>query len=179
MIRPSNRGQQRSDSEIAYFSIITISQLTAALTVAASTWYLAVNLTTASDLTAIYNCGAFFAYAFSIPILKEKPRLDKVISVIVAIIGVFIVAYGDGNTDPNTPENIDRPYRIWGNIVIGIGSVLYGLYEVMYKKLACPPDGTSSGRSLIFANTVAASIGLFTMVSLIHICMVYVQGKQS
>jgi len=167
MIQPSNRGQQRSDSEVIYFSIITISQLTAALTVAASTWYLAVNLTTASDLTAIYNCGAFFAYAFSIPILKEKPRLDKVVSVIVAIIGVFIVAYGDGNTDPNTPENIDRPYRIWGNIIIGIGSVLYGLYEVMYKKLACPPDGTSSGRSLIFANTVAASIGLFTMVSLL------------
>ncbi len=37
-------------------------QLTTALTVAGLSWYVAVNKTTPSDLTAIYNCSAFFAY---------------------------------------------------------------------------------------------------------------------
>lgn len=57
----------------------TTAFVTTALTVAGGAWYVAVNLTTASDLTAIYNCSAFFAYAFSIPLLKDKLRLDKIV----------------------------------------------------------------------------------------------------
>lgn len=149
------------------FLLITISKLTAALTVAASTWYIAVNLTTPGDLTAIYNCNAFFAYAFSIPILKEKPRKDKIISVGMAIVGVFIVAYGDGKGEKKEgAAGGEASSRVLGNLFIGGGSVIYGLYEVMYKKMACPPEGTSSGRSVIFANTVASMVGVFTMVSI-------------
>ena len=69
--------------------------VTTALTIAGASWYVAVALTSPSDLTAIYNCSAFFAYAFSIPLLKDKIRFDKVFSVAVAIAGVLIVAYGD------------------------------------------------------------------------------------
>lgn len=68
--------------------------VTCALTVAGGSWYVAVNLTSPSDLTAIYNCSAFFAYAFSVPLLHEKLRLDKSFAVAVAIVGVLIVAYG-------------------------------------------------------------------------------------
>ncbi|KAI9873677.1 MAG: hypothetical protein M1823_007865, partial [Watsoniomyces obsoletus] len=125
--------------------------ITSALTVAGLSWYIAVSLTTPSDLTAIYNCSAFFAYVFSVPLLKEPLRLDKSVAVLIAIGGVLVVAYGD--TDESEGESgSSSGGRFFGNIVIGVGSVLYGLYEVLYKRYACPPEGTSAYRSMVFAN---------------------------
>ncbi|EKV06163.1 hypothetical protein PDIG_79410 [Penicillium digitatum PHI26] len=151
------------------YMLKTTAFVTTALTIAGGSWYVAVNMTTPSDLTAIYNCSAFFAYAFSIPLLKEKLRVDKVFSVAVATIGVMVVAYGDrpnrkvskGGTDENGAQN-----RLLGNIIIGVGSILYGLYEVLYKRFACPPEGTSPGRGTIFANTFGSLIGVFTLLVL-------------
>lgn len=139
--------------------------ITSALTVAGLSWYIAVSMTTAADLTAIYNCSAFFAYVFSVPLLHEPLRLDKSVAVLIAIAGVLVVAYGDtGPSNDEGPGGSERGLanRFMGNLVIGVGSVLYGLYEVLYKRLACPPDGVSPGRGMIFANTFASCIGLFT-----------------
>ena len=162
-------------SPIGYI-LKTTAFVTCALTVAGGSWYVAVDMTSTSDLTAIYNCSAFFAYAFSIPLLKDKLRFDKIFSVGVAIAGVLIVVYGDqavrkhggpsggatgGGDDPEEASN-----RLLGNIVIGIGSVLYGLYEVLYKKLACPPEGTSAMRGMTFAMTFGSLIGCFTLLVL-------------
>ncbi|KAF6231221.1 hypothetical protein HO173_010553 [Letharia columbiana] len=150
--------------------------ITTALTVAGGSWYVAVDMTSASDLTAIYNCSAFWAYIFSIPLLHDKLRFDKAFSVLLAIAGVLILVYGDslptihggksggsvgGGENPDDSSN-----RTLGNIVIGVGSVLYGLYEVLYKKLACPPEGTSPGRGMLFANTFGSLIGCFTLLVL-------------
>jgi drug/metabolite transporter (DMT)-like permease len=165
-----SRGQR---SPWPYFIRMT-SFVTCALTIAGGSWYVAVNLTSPSDLTAIYNCSAFFAYAFSVPLLKEKLRLDKSFSVLVAIIGVLVVAYGDSKEDKSSsvsreatpPADVETKNRLLGNIIIGVGSVLYGLYEVLYKRLACPPEGTSAGRGMIFANTFGSMIGSFTLLVL-------------
>jgi hypothetical protein len=62
--------RQAQVSPVRYMLKMT-AFITCALTLAGGSWYVAVNQTTASDLTAIYNCSAFFAYAFSIPILHE------------------------------------------------------------------------------------------------------------
>lgn len=156
----STRASRRSP--IPYM-LKTTAFVTTALTIAGGSWYVAVNLTTASDLTAIYNCSAFFAYAFSIPLLKEKLRFDKIFSVVVAIFGVLIVVYGDGQRKKGSKDDSEAAHRLLGNIVIGIGSVLYGLYEVLYKRFACPPEGTSPGRGTIFANTFGSLIGAFTL----------------
>ena len=153
--------------------------VTTALTVAGGSWYLAVGWTTGSDLTAIYNCSTFFAYAFSIPLLGDKLRLDKVTSVAVAFAGVLIIAYGDSKAAGEGKSADEAENRTAGNIVIGIGSVLYGLYEVLYKKLACPPDGVSSGRGVIFANTFGSCIGLFTLLVLwIPLPILHVTGLE-
>ncbi|EHL00105.1 putative Uncharacterized vacuolar membrane protein [Glarea lozoyensis 74030] len=78
--------------------------------------------------------------------------------------GVMIIAYGDKDeTVGDDGEKKEAKNRLAGNIVIGIGSVLYGFYEVLYKKLACPPEGTSPGRGMIFANTFGSLIGTFTL----------------
>jgi drug/metabolite transporter (DMT)-like permease len=157
----------------------TTAVVTCALTFAGISWYIAVNLTTASDLTAIYNCSAFFAYVFSVPLLHEKVRLSKVIAVAVAIAGVLIVAYGGTTHKPKhgnksgggaggpdhdkSDENGEHPYRFMGNIIIGVGSVLYGFYEVLYKKVACPPEECSPGKGMVFANAFGSMIGVFTL----------------
>ncbi|KAH0436539.1 hypothetical protein CcaCcLH18_04345 [Colletotrichum camelliae] len=146
------------------YLIRTTAFVTTALTIAGFSWYVAVNLTTPSDLTAIYNCSAFFAYVFSVPLLKEPLRLDKSMAVLVAIAGVLIVAYGDTSPgDDDAAHQKEAGERLTGNLVIGIGSVLYGLYEVLYKRFACPPDGVTPGRGMIFANTFGSCIGAFTL----------------
>lgn len=152
------------------YLIKTTAFVTSSLTVAGLSWYLAVNMTTPSDLTAIYNCSAFFAYAFSVPLLKEKLRLDKSFAVLIAIVGVMVVAYGDtkedktdGEPGESTKHVISAGTQFLGNMIIGAGSVLYGLYEVLYKRLACPPEGVSAGRGMIFANAFGGCIGLFTL----------------
>lgn len=171
-LRPTPR--QIQHSPVPYMLKMT-AFVTCALTVAGGSWYVAVDLTTASDLTAIYNCSAFFAYAFSIPLLHEKVRASKIIAVAIAIAGVLVVAYGDqkpgkhgsksggGAGGDKSPDSSEASNRALGNIIIGIGSVLYGFYEVLYKKLACPPDGCSPGRGMIFANTFGSLIGCFTL----------------
>lgn len=165
------RGQR---SPVPYMLRMT-AFVTCALTVAGGSWYVAVNLTSPSDLTAIYNCSAFFAYAFSVPILKEKLRFDKSFAVLVAIVGVLIVAYGDsvpvihgGKSGGSVGggEEKEASNRVAGNLIIGVGSVLYGFYEVLYKRLACPPEGTSPGRGMVFANTFGSLIGSFTLLVL-------------
>ncbi|KAK0619081.1 hypothetical protein B0T14DRAFT_565973 [Immersiella caudata] len=146
------------------YLIRTTAFVTISLTVAGLSWYLAVSMTTPSDLTAIYNCSAFFAYAFSVPLLKERLRLDKSAAVAIAIVGVLVVAYGDGNGGSSSEgPSLDGGKRLLGNLIIGVGSVLYGLYEVLYKRFACPPEGTSAGRGIIFANTFGSLIGCFTL----------------
>ncbi|KAI0133985.1 hypothetical protein BJ170DRAFT_608186 [Xylariales sp. AK1849] len=146
------------------YLIKTTAFITSALTVAGLSWYLAVDMTTPSDLTAIYNCSAFFAYAFSVPLLKEKLRLDKSLAVAIAIVGVMIIAYGDTKEDDGTGKpGPEAGTRFLGNLIIGAGSVLYGLYEVLYKRWACPPEGVSANRGMIFANTFGSCIGLFTL----------------
>ncbi|KAK9238457.1 hypothetical protein V1525DRAFT_358371 [Lipomyces kononenkoae] len=159
------------------YLIRTITLITVALTVAASTWYVAVNLTTPSDVTAIYNCSAFFAYAFSVPILHDRFKWSKALSVLLAVFGVLIVAYGDAyipsTWTPGDAQDEKSPSpdelasnRFIGNLIIGVGAIMYGLYEVLYKRFACPPSSVSVRRSALFANVVGSSIGLCTFTCL-------------
>jgi drug/metabolite transporter (DMT)-like permease len=156
----------------------TTAFVTTFLTVAGGSWYVAVDMTSPSDLTAIYNCSAFFAYVFSIMLLNDKLRFDKMLSVGLAILGVLIVAYGDSEApkspshggggsggSTHTPDS-ETQNRSLGNLVIGVGSVMYGLYEVLYKRFACPPEGCSPGRGMIFANTFGSMVGCFTFLVL-------------
>ncbi|KIX00237.1 uncharacterized protein Z518_10376 [Rhinocladiella mackenziei CBS 650.93] len=164
----------------------TTAFITTFLTMAGGSWYVAVNLTSPSDLTAIYNCSAFFAYVFSIMLLNDKLRFGKAFSVVLAIIGVLVVAYGDkddstpgpGTSNPGAEKGFGT--KLLGNIIIGIGSVAYGFYEVLYKRFACPPEGTSPGRGMIFANTFGSMVGLFTLTVLwIPLPVLHITGLET
>lgn len=151
--------------------------LTGLLTIAGFTWYGAMAITYAADVTAIYNCSAFTAYIFAIPLLNEKFSWLKANSVIIAVVGVFIVAYAGTGDD----EDSVYPYRFWGNLAISIGAIIYGLYEVFYKRFLCIPAHLSKlitpRRQLVFANFVMSVLGLYTFVIiLLGIIFVHVTG---
>lgn len=143
--------------------------ITLVLTVAGGTWYGAMALTFPSDVTAIYNCSAFTAYAFAIPMLNESFTWLKSSSVFIAVSGVFLVAYSD------TPAE-SYPYRLWGNLIILVGAVLYGYYEVLYKLHCCIPSHLSKvitpRRQATFANFIMGLFGLFTSIILILVIII-------
>ncbi|RII16436.1 hypothetical protein CUC08_Gglean002874 [Alternaria sp. MG1] len=70
---------------------------------------------------------------------------------------------GGGAGGDKAPPSHEAENRAFGNLVIGIGSVLYGLYEVLYKRLACPPEGAAPNKGVIFANLFGSLIGAFTL----------------
>lgn len=143
------------------------------LNVLGSSWYFALTLTTSSDVTLIYNCSAFTAYAFAIVFLGETFSLLKLSSVVFAIIGVIVVTYSGSSSSQDVATN-----RFWGNLIILIGAVLYGLYEVFYKKFLCPPSNTvSSRRQALFSSFTMSMIGVMTALVLwIPLVLVHVSG---
>lgn len=78
-------------------------------------------MTSASDVSAIYNCSAFTAYVFSIPLLGEKFRIDKAFAVAVSLAGVFMIAYDSADSG-----TVAGSRRLLGNLLISVGAVLYG-----------------------------------------------------
>lgn len=144
--------------------------ITLVLTIAGGTWYGSMAMTYASDVTAIYNCSAFTAYAFAIPLLNERFSWLKASSVVIAISGVFIVAYSGDDASAGKGGDGDGevlyPYRVWGNTIIFVGAILYGYYEVLYKKYLCIPEHLAKvitpRRQMTFANFVMAFLGFFT-----------------
>ncbi|KAG7662385.1 uncharacterized protein J8A68_004156 [[Candida] subhashii] len=148
--------------------------ITTVLTVAGFTWYGAMSMTYAADVTAIYNCSAFTAYAFAIPLLNERFSWLKASSVIIAITGVFIVAYS--GADSKTEDETLYPYRFWGNLLILIGAVLYGYYEVLYKKYLCIPYHLTKiitpRRQSTFANFIMGLFGIFTFMIVLTLIII-------
>ncbi|EMG49750.1 hypothetical protein G210_5419 [Candida maltosa Xu316] len=155
------------------YILLKALMVTVVLTIAGFTWYGAMSMTYPADVTAIYNCSAFTAYAFAIPLLNERFSWLKASSVIIALSGVFIVAYSDDGSDTKDQPEEDNPYpyRFWGNLLILIGAILYGYYEVLYKKYLCIPAHLSKvitpRRQSTFANFVMGFFGFYTLTILV------------
>ncbi|PWY99331.1 hypothetical protein BCV70DRAFT_200905 [Testicularia cyperi] len=80
--------------------------LTIGITVPALSWYCAVPMTSMADITAIYNTFSVWALVFSVWFLGEKWQMRKAFSVILACLGVVIVAYG-GAEHRKKPKPLD------------------------------------------------------------------------
>ncbi|KAK4517725.1 uncharacterized protein ATC70_001067 [Mucor velutinosus] len=147
------------------FVIKTSLCLSVLLTLPAYIWYLSVNLTSMSNLTAIYNTGCFFAYLFSILMLHDRLVAAKVGAVLLCMAGVLAMACWP-QQEVNDGEDILQQARGIGKDWIGItvasvGAALYGFYEVYYKKYASPTQPT-----ILFANTITGIIGIVTFLLL-------------
>ncbi|KAG0306093.1 hypothetical protein BGZ98_003000 [Dissophora globulifera] len=125
-------------------------------------WYTCVAMTSMSNLTAIYNTACFFAYLFSVLLLREKIVLNKVLAVFLSLVGVAIISLT--SRDGSAPEGEDLAPGInqgavamTGNVLALIGAALYGFEEVVYKKYASPKV-----QPIVFANTLTGLMGVVT-----------------
>ena len=100
-----------------------------------------------SDITAIWNTNAFFAYIIAVRLFKLNWEPRKLLAVLIATFGVMAVVYGDvgqaesPHTDQseafvNTSETVKPKSPVLGDILTLFASVGYGLYQVMYKRYA-------------------------------------------
>ncbi|KAI8641661.1 hypothetical protein BD408DRAFT_202959 [Parasitella parasitica] len=142
------------------FVIKTSICLSILLTLPAYIWYLSVNLTSMSNLTAIYNTGCFFAYLFSILLLHDRIVAAKVGAVMLCMAGVVAMACWpqkelDGGQDILEGKTVGGDWV--GIAIASFGATLLGFYEVYYKKYASPSEPT-----ILFANTITGIIGIVT-----------------
>ncbi|KAM0745728.1 hypothetical protein T439DRAFT_330372 [Meredithblackwellia eburnea MCA 4105] len=117
-----------------------VVRLTVLIAFPALTWYAAVPLTSMTNITAIYNVFAFWAYLLAIKFLDEEPSRVKLLSVVLAVCGVFTIAYGDSMVAKEEDIPGDAKARMAGNILALVGSISYAWYEVWYKLNASLPE---------------------------------------
>jgi len=128
-----------------------ITLLTLGVTIPALLWFISVSLSPLSDVTAIWNTNAFFAYIITVRLFKLKWEFRKILAVLVATFGVLAVVYGDAR-NPDTPpaDHSQAPdvsvlgprprAPLLGDLLTLCASVGYGLYQVMYKRYAALPS---------------------------------------
>ena len=101
-----------------------------------------------SDVTALWNTNAFFAYVLTVKLFRLKWETRRLTSVVIATLGAALVVYGSSSgTSANsaaetTPAETKAP--LVGDMLTLVASVIYGIYQVLYKMYAAlptPPDG--------------------------------------
>ncbi|KAE9408109.1 hypothetical protein BT96DRAFT_1030180, partial [Gymnopus androsaceus JB14] len=126
--------------------------LTAAISLPAGLWFISIELASVTDVTAIWNTNAFFAYLLTVKIFGLKWETRKLAAVVLATLGVLAVVYG-GSTASSPSETAEeaastQSFPKLGNPLMGdlltlIASVCYAGYQVFYKKyvaLASDPE---------------------------------------
>jgi len=118
--------------------------LTAGITIPALLWFAAVSLASVSDVTAIWNTNAFFAYIISVRLFKWRWEAQRLVAVCLATLGVIAVVYGGTTTPTKTGTTSGFVFKptapLFGNLLTLVASFVYGLYQVLYKVYATLPS---------------------------------------
>lgn len=94
-----------------------------------------------SDITALWNTNAFWAYLFTIKIFRLQFQLRHLLAVSFACVGVATIVYG-GARETHTVARKGPPpeQRLFGNLLALVASVWYGFFQVVYKRFIALPD---------------------------------------
>ncbi|XP_064384579.1 uncharacterized protein LOC135333537 isoform X2 [Halichondria panicea] len=123
------------------------------------TWYLSLSRTNVPANTAIFQCAAAVVFIISVPLLKERVTVLKILCVLVSIGGVFIVAFfstdknncspannitnsstGSGLYEDDPCEPKQETSTPLGYVFLVVAVITYALYETFYKKFATKKD---------------------------------------
>ncbi|KAG9046260.1 hypothetical protein FS837_004757 [Tulasnella sp. UAMH 9824] len=118
--------------------------LTLGVTCPALLWYVSVVFAPISDVTALFNTNAFWAYVLSVILASSGHRRirwewKKLAAVMVACGGVFAVVYGgaqSGDSETRYSDTADAGSTIFGDTLALTSSVCYAIYQVLYKRYA-------------------------------------------
>ncbi|KAJ2037945.1 hypothetical protein H4S04_008462 [Coemansia sp. S16] len=148
---------------VVWRMIALTAMLAGLLNSSAYLWYVAVGFTSMSKVTAIYNMSCFFAYLFSILLLKERVQVVKCVAVGISIVGVALMALFDTGADVQGLSEVQRLARrnaeLLGDLLSLACACGIGLYQVLYKKYAVPKDY----HSLYHVNFMTALLGASTL----------------
>ncbi|KAI0724593.1 hypothetical protein C8T65DRAFT_6821 [Cerioporus squamosus] len=126
--------------------------LTVGMTLPSLFWFIAVVLAPLTDVTALWNTNAFFAYVFAVLISGVKWDVRRLIAVLIATTGALVVVYGSSGTevDEKSSPSTDQPTiasllegekaPLVGDLLTLAASIIYGAYQVLYKMHAALPD---------------------------------------
>ncbi|KAF7799530.1 hypothetical protein EIP86_010767 [Pleurotus ostreatoroseus] len=112
-------------------------------------WFIAVTLAPLADVTALWNTNAFFAYILTVKLFHLPWEPHRLASVIIATLGAAAVVYG-GSSATTTKDEVTRtdaqnsPNPLLGDVMTLVASVVYGIYQVLYKMYAALPSDPDS-----------------------------------
>ena len=106
-----------------------------------------------TDVTAIWNANAFFAYVITVKMFKLPWEGKRIFAVTLATGGVMAVIYGgasiqeESNGQPEVSRAVPTATApLLGDLLTLVGSLAYGLYQVLYKRfLVLPSDPECEG----------------------------------
>ncbi|KAG0210892.1 hypothetical protein BGX33_004622 [Mortierella sp. NVP41] len=124
-------------------------------------WYACVAMTSMANLTAIYNTACFFAYLFSVLLLREKIVMNKVLAVFLSLLGVAVISLTSRESEDGKATSGSQSFSMAGDVLALVGAALYGFEEVVYKKYASPKV-----TPVTFANTLTGLMGVVTFTML-------------
>jgi len=126
--------------------------MTIGVTLPALLWFCAVSLAPLTDVAAIWNANAFFAYVISLKMFGLPWEGKRMFAVVLATVGVMAVIYGgasiqDGNKHPEVSRVVPTATApLLGDLLSLVASVGYAVYQVLYKRyLALPSDSGHEG----------------------------------
>ncbi|TFL00890.1 hypothetical protein BDV98DRAFT_549553 [Pterulicium gracile] len=144
---PSYSATERLTAGAKKQLLILIVGLTTAYTVPAVLWFAAISLASVTDVTAIYNTNAFFAYLFSVRFFNLKWDPIKLFAVCLATLGTLCVVYALSTSTSlfaRAEDMIKPTFPLLGHMLTFIASIAYGLYQVLYKRYAALPSETDT-----------------------------------
>ena len=102
-------------------------------------WFMSLSLTSVAAATTIYNSSTAFVVLFSIIFLKERASLIKFVAALLAVGSSAMVSLASeiapqhkSKGDSDSASHPSNP--VLGGVFSFAGAVLYGLYEVAYKR---------------------------------------------
>lgn len=122
-------------------------------------WYLSLPKTSVAVNTSIYQSSAIIVYVLSVFLFRESVGLIKVVSVVVCLLGVFLISFGDQAAGG---EGGGGGGDVAGYLFLAGSTVLYAFYEVIYRYMGVDASDTKT-EAFYHALLVLGFVGVFTL----------------
>jgi len=118
-------------------------------------WYVALDHTSVSAATCVFDTSCVFTYSFSVLLLNEKIDRWKLIGMFLAVGGAIVTALYPGD---NNQSSSDSGSQFSWLILVLAAAAGYGMYEVLFAKTT---QGVADPACI---NVVTGMLGLINFV---------------
>ena len=110
-------------------------------------WYVIIPIGSVGTLTSIFNTSILFGYLFSLWLLKDRSNNVKWLALSFSLLGLLFIFISGSRNSPDSFYNLSdvdsnnssdatkRTQEHLANVLCLFDSILYGLYEAIYKRM--------------------------------------------